>query len=446
MLHGSIAPKVLRFALPIALTGILQQMFNAADVAVVGQFASKYAMAAVGSSSPIINVCIALFTGLALGSNIVIARFTGQGDREGVRRSVQTTFTLALLCGVLLTVFCELIAGPILRSVHVPDNIFPMALKYLRIYFGGLLFTLLYNFEAAMFRSQGDSRTPLICLVVSGVINVALNLFFVLVLGMDVDGVALATVIATVISSGLMLFFLLRHPGQIRLSLKQLRLDKEILSTIVRIGVPTGIQGMLYSFSNVQIQAAINTLGADVMAGSAAAFNIEIFCFYLVEAFGQACTTFTSQNYGANNPRRCKAIFWNSIGQMIAVALVSSAFVILLDRQLLQIFNTDPDVIAAGVIRLRWVVGFEFLNGAVYVLSAFMRGFGASLVPAVVCVAGICGFRIAWVYMAFPQFRTFDSLMWAYPLSWLLTMAVMTGAWFLLRCRSLSHFFNTVKE
>jgi len=446
MLHGKLGPKITSFALPIALTGIMQQMFNAADVAVVGRFASKYAMAAVGSNSSLINLFITLFVGISLGANVVIARYTGQGDEKGIQKAVHTAITFSLIGGVGMAILCELLAGPILQLMGVPDNIFDMALLYIRIIFAGLPVTFLYNFESAIFRSQGDTRTPLICLIVSGVINVVLNLLFVLGFGMDVDGVAIATVISTTISSLLMLRALLRTNLKIRLSLKELGLDKAVLGSILRIGVPSGLQGMLYSLSNVIIQTAINSLGADVMAGSSAAFNIEIFAFYLVESFGQACTTFTSQNYGAGNPKRCKSVFWNCILQETIVALVSTAIILLLDGPLLSLFNTDPDVIVAGTIRLRYVVGFEFLNGACYVVSAYMRGFGSSLTPAIVSVAGICGLRIFWVYTVFAATPTFARLMMVYPVSWVITVAALVVAYFILRKKQLEGFFNSVNQ
>ncbi|MDE6567511.1 MAG: MATE family efflux transporter, partial [Lachnospiraceae bacterium] len=301
MLQGSLTDKILKFALPLAATGILQQLFNAADVAVIGQYAGKNAMAAVGSNSPVIGLLVNAFVGIALGANVVISRFTGQKNSDGVRKAVHTSVVFAVLSGIFLTVLGELAAPYLLRLLSVPDDVFPLSLLYLRVYLLGLPVIFLYNFESAIFRSQGDTRTPLICLVISGVINVALNLFFVRVLKMTVDGVATATVVSNLISSAMLFYLLCHRKDHIRLQVGELRIDRQVLAAMVRIGLPAGLQGMVFSISNLCIQSAINRLGSDVMAASSAAFNIEIFAYYVINSFGQACTTFVGQNYGAGN-------------------------------------------------------------------------------------------------------------------------------------------------
>ncbi len=275
MLHGSIWDKLLMFALPLAATGMLQQLFNAADVAVVGRFVGPNAMAAVGSNSAIIGLLVNGFVGISLGANVVISRFTGQGNAEGIGKSVHTSVLFSLIGGVVITLLGELIAPALLGLMSVPDEVFPMALAYLRVYLLGMPVIFLYNFESAIFRSQGDTKTPLVCLVISGVLNVFLNLFFVCVVGMTADGVATATVLSNLVSSALLFVLLRRRKDLIRLEVSRLRIHTDVLGSIVRIGLPAGLQSMVFSLSNMCIQSAINSLGADVMAASSAAFNNE---------------------------------------------------------------------------------------------------------------------------------------------------------------------------
>lgn len=306
MLHGSLGDKIIRFALPVAATGILQQLFNAADIAVIGRFVGKEAMAAVGSNNSLIGLMVTMFGGIAMGANVVIARSTGQGNREGIRNAVHTSILIAFVGGLLMTVIGELLARPLLHWMGVPEEIFGEALRYIRIYFAGLPVIFLYNFESAIFRSQGDTRTPLICLTISGILNVVMNVFFVVVLHMTVDGVALATVLANLISSGLLLIMLMRSRSAIRVQWSGFSYQPRVIGSILRIGTPAGLQGMVFSLSNLCIQSAINSLGADVIAASAAAFNVEIFAYFVLNSFGQACTTFVGQNLGAGNMERCR--------------------------------------------------------------------------------------------------------------------------------------------
>lgn len=430
MLNGSIGDKLLLFALPLALTGMLQQFFNAADVAVVGRFAGANAMAAVGSNSAIIGLIVNGFVGISLGANVVISKFTGQHDPERISKCVHTSVLFSLIGGVVLSILGEIFAPMVLSMTYVPDDVFPMALLYLRIYLLGLPVIFLYNFEAAIFRSQGDTRTPLICLTSSGIINVGLNIFFVCVLGMAADGVAIATVIANLISSMMLLFFLLHRTDYIRLDLRKLRIHRAELAPIVRIGVPAGMTSMVYSISNILIQSAINSLGADVMAGSSAAFNIEIFAYYIVNGLGQACTTFVSQNYGAGKLSRCRRVSRISLVMNIAVAVIISVPIVVCGRQLLSLFNGNPAVIEPGMIRIKAIVSFEFVSAIMEIFSGSMRGYGYSLVPAVVTFVGVCGSRIIWVYSVFRMFPTFTTLMVIYPVSWIITCFALIAAYF----------------
>ena len=428
MLHGPIWSRLPVFALPVAATAILEQLFNASDIAVVGNFTGAdktVAVAAVGANSAIIGLIVNLFIGIALGTNVVIANAIGRGDRESVRSAVHTSIMVALLGGALVTLLGELIAAPLLGMLHVPDDVFPLALLYLRIYLLGMPVILLYNFEAAIFRSVGDTRVPLAALAASGVLNVMLNLFFVAVLRMTVNGVAIATVIANAVSSLLLLRRLLASDRQIRVEIKALRIDPAILRQILRIGLPAGIQSAMFSISNIVIQSAINSLGKIVMAASSAAFNIEIFAYDVVNSFSQACTTFVGQNYGAGQIRRCRKTLFIALAEDAVASGAAIALVLLSGRALLSVFNNDPEVIAIGYTRLV-IIFFAYTFTMIYeVFSGYLRGFGISLVPAVFTTLGVCGVRIAWIRFVFPQDPTFRTIMTAYPVSLAATALLM---------------------
>ena len=432
MIHGSLGDKIIRFALPVAATGILQQLFNAADIAVIGRFVGKEAMAAVGSNNSLIGLMVTMFGGIAMGANVVIARSTGQANREGIRNAVHTSILIAFVGGMIMTIIGELIARPLLHWMGVPEEIFGEALRYIRIYFAGLPVIFLYNFESAIFRSQGDTRTPLICLTISGVLNVVMNVFFVVVLHMTVDGVALATVLANLISSGLLLVMLMRSQSAIRVQWSGFSYQPRVIGTILRIGAPAGLQGMVFSLSNLCIQSAINSLGADVIAASAAAFNVEIFAYFVLNSFGQACTTFVGQNRGAGDLERCRKATRICMGQDMIFTAVISALILLSGHALLRIFNTDPEVVRLGYTRILILISAELVNVVIEILSGAMRGHGQSLIPAVVSLAGICGVRIIWVYTVFPFSRTFNTIMAAYPISWTITAVALVASYFVM--------------
>lgn len=432
MIHGSLGDKIIRFALPVAATGILQQLFNAADIAVIGRFVGKEAMAAVGSNNSLIGLMVTMFGGIAMGANVVIARSTGQANREGIRNAVHTSILIAFVGGMIMTIIGELIARPLLHWMGVPEEIFGEALRYIRIYFAGLPVIFLYNFESAIFRSQGDTRTPLICLTISGVLNVVMNVFFVVVLHMTVDGVALATVLANLISSGLLLVMLMRSQSAIRVQWSGFSYQPRVIGTILRIGAPAGLQGMVFSLSNLCIQSAINSLGADVIAASAAAFNVEIFAYFVLNSFGQACTTFVGQNRGAGDLERCRKATRICMGQDMIFTAVISALILLSGHALLRIFNTDPEVVRLGYTRILILISAELVNVVIEILSGAMRGHGQSLIPAVVSLAGICGVRILWVYTVFPFSRTFNTIMAAYPISWTITAVALVASYFVM--------------
>ena len=433
LLTGSIGDKLLRFALPLAATGVLQQLFNAADIAVVGRFVGKNAMAAVGSSSSFISLLVNSFIGISMGTNVVLARYTGQGLPDRIRRGVHTAILFALISGVCLLFAGEAAVTPLLTLLGVPAEIFPLASLYLRIYCLGIPVILLYNFEAAVFRSQGDTRTPLIWLTVSGGLNVLLNLFFVRVMGMSVEGVAIATIVSNALNASILFFLLLRHRGLIRVHPKEFRIDGGILLDMVKIGFPAGLQNAVFSISNLTIQSAVNSLGADVMAGSAAAVNIEIMTFYLGTSFTQGCSTFVSQNYGAGNRNRCRKTTRIALLQGMIFVQALSFLLLLLGKPLLGFFNKDPDVIATGLLRLRWILSFEFVNSVFDVLSGAMRAYRYSLQPAVMTLLGVCGVRIIWVLTVFRSAPSFRTLVIVYPVSWVITAVMITVLYLILR-------------
>lgn len=429
LLHGSIWRKVLIFALPLALTSVLQQLFSAADVAVLGTFVGKNSMAAVGSNAPVVGLMINLFVGISVGANVMMSRYTGANDADGVSRTAHTSVVLALISGITIAVIGNIIANPIVNLLGVPADIAPLSIRYLRIYFCGMPFIMLYNFQSAIFRSQGDTRTPLICLAFSGIVNVALNIFFVVAMGMDVEGVALATVLADALSAALLFYYLKKHEGLVRIHLSELKIDRRITKSILKIGVPSGMQGMVFSVSNLLIQSAINSLGTDAMAGATAAFNIEIMAYFISNAFGQAAVTFVGQNHGAANYQRCKDIVRQTQILNWISMIIFGVVMVVFGREVLGIFNDDMTVIKFGYERLVILMAAEVLNSTIETLSGGMRGYGYSLSPAIVTLIGVCGVRIIWVYTFFKFDPTWFNLMLVYPVSWAITAAMMVIAY-----------------
>lgn len=420
MLNGPLWSRLPMFALPVAATAILEQLFNASDVAVVGNFTGAErtaAVAAVGANSPIISLIVNLFVGIALGANVIIANAIGRKERKAVCRAVHTSVAVAVLGGIFIAVVGELVSGVLLRSLNVPDDVFPLALLYLRIYLLGMPVILLYNFEAAIFRSIGDTKTPLIALTASGVLNVLLNLFFVAVLHMTVNGVAIATVISNAVSSALLFRKLMTSDSFIRIEPKKIRIDMKTLGQIMRIGLPAGIQSGVFAVSNIVVQSAINSLGKVVMAASSAAYNIEIFAYDVLNSFSQACTTFVGQNYGARQIDRCKKTLVLSLIEDAAATASTIVLVLLAGRHMLAVFNSDPQVIEIGYTRLKMVFAAYTFSMLYEVMSGYLRGFGISLLPAILTTIGVCGVRIVWIKLVFPQSPTFITIMTAYPIS-----------------------------
>lgn len=426
MLHGSIADKLFFFAMPVGLMGMFEQLFNSADVFILGRFVGKDAMAAVGNNMPVIGLLVTLLMGISLGANVVIAQYLGARKDEKVEATVQTAILLSLGMGLALMVIGELIVSPALMILAVPDDVYPMAELYLRIFLLGLPFLSLYNFEAAVFRSCGDGRTPLYSLVAANAINIVLDLLSVTVLGLGLAGVVVATVLSFAVNAGILFVLLCRTADRIRLQRHHMCFSRSELRRIMRIGLPAGLQGMVFALSNVLIQSALNSLGTEAMAASTAAFIIENNMYCFVNGFSQAATTFVGQNYGARNLRRCFRITKVAFAVEGAFLLVVVTPVLLFSKPLIALFNSDPVVVQLGALRLFCIAGTFYLNGIIDIISGSLRGYGYSLPPAVVVLVGICGVRILWLYTAFAAHRDFVTLMLAYPVSWAVTIVVLT--------------------
>lgn len=447
MLNGSIWNKLPVFALPIAATGILEQLFNASDIAIVGNFAQTdktAAVAAVGANSPIIGLILNLFIGIALGANVVIANAIGRDDKQTVQKAVHTSMVVSVIGGVLVAIIGELIAEPLLTVLNVPDDVLELALLYLRIYFLGMPVILLYNFEAAIFRSIGKTKMPLIALTLSGILNVLLNLFFVIVLKMSVNGVATATVLANVVSAGILYIKLVKSDKYIKVEFKKLRIDGKVFAKIMQIGLPAGIQSAVFAVANIVIQGAINSLGTVVIAASSAAFNIEIIAYNVMNSFSQACTTFVGQNFGANKIDRCKKTLFLCLIEDAIASGTAILIVLITGKFLLSIFNNNPEVIEIGYTRLV-IIFIAYIFSMLYeVMSGYLRGFGFSLVPAILTTVGVCVLRIIWINTVFPANRTFVTIMTAYPVSLATTAVLIFIA--LIIYRPSKRFANKGKE
>lgn len=433
ILNGSLWDKIILFALPLAVSSILQQLFNAADVAVVGSFSGSEALAAVGANSPVINLLVNLFVGLSIGANVVVASFIGQNDEKRTRKAVHTSLLLSIISGFVLLVIGIVFARPILEMISTPEDILDLAVLYLQIYFAGMPFIMLYNFEAAILRSKGDTKRPLIALSISGVVNIILNLFLVAVMKMSVEGVAIATVISNIISSLMLLYTLMHEKDVLKVEKKLLHIDWSILKRIAKIGIPAGLQGVVFSLSNVVIQTAVNALGSSAVAASAAALNLEYFAYYVCSAFAQAATTFIGQNYAAKQYLRCKQITkWSML--LGAISTVSVCFIFIICRKFfIGFFTSDPIVAEFAYTRICIILSFEVLNMTIEILSGCLRGIGFSTTPAIICVAGICGVRIFYIYTIYPAIASYANLMWIYPISWVFTALSLVIAYLILQ-------------
>lgn len=434
MINGPLAGKLLLFALPLMLSSILQLLFNAADVIVVGRFAGKEALAAVGSTTSLINLLINLFIGFSVGTNVVVARDLGAGRQEDVRRSVHTSVTLALGSGLFLLAVGTLLCRQMLELMGSPEDVIDLSTLYLRIYFCGMPANMLYNFGAAILRAQGDTRRPLYFLSIAGVTNVVLNLVFVISLRMSVAGVALATIVSQYISAGLVLITLMRDQGALHLELKALCLDKRVVRRILQVGLPAGFQGVVFAISNVVIQSSVNSFGSTVIAGSSASSNIEGFVYASMNAFYQTALTFTSQNYGACRCRRVDRVMLLCMTYSAVIGLVLGNLAYFFGHPLASIYAPgQEEVIAQAVARLRIICTTYFLCGLMDTPVGVLRGIGYSVVPMVVSLVGACGTRLLWVATVFRMAHTTTMLYISYPVSWSITALVHCIFFFSIR-------------
>ena len=435
MLNGPLLGKIIIFALPLMITSSLQQLFNATDIAVVGQFAGSQALAAVGSNGPIINLIINLMIGLSMGANVVIANYIGQGRKDRIKDTVHTAILISLIGGVAFGALGIIISRPILEVMGSPDDVIDLATLYLRIYFAGLPMLTLYNFCSSILRSKGDTMRPLIALAISGAINVGLNLLLVAVLDMSVAGVAIATVTANTISAVMLVRMLVKETDEFHLEFRKLKLHKEHFKRILQIGVPSGVQGMVFSLSNVFIQTAVNSFGSEVIAGSSAALNFEYFSFFVLNAFVQTALTFTSQNYGALKMKRCRDVYLRCMIAGVIATLICNFGFYFGHELFLGLFTDSASVAQWGFIRMRCVLLFQWIALSYEISGAAMRGMGHSTLPALVTVVGTCLLRIAWIFTVFAQFHEYEMLLHIYPITWCVTGAAMLIAYFVIRSR-----------
>ena len=423
MCNGPLLGKILLFSVPLMMSGILQLLFNAADIIVVGRFAGSSALAAVGSTSSLINLLINVFVGLSVGVNVLVAKYYGGRRDKDVSETVHTAVTTSIFSGLFLIVLGCAAARPLLHLMGTPDDVLAQAVLYMRIFFLGMPALMVYNFGAAILRAIGDTRRPLYFLFAAGVVNVALNLFFVIGLGMGVDGVGWATVISEHISAFLVVKSLMDAPGALKLSFKNLRIYPKKLKRIVKIGLPAGMQGAIFSISNVLIQSSVNSFGSIAMAGNTASANIEGFVYTAMNAVYQTNLSFTSQNLGGRRYSRINKIMYICLGVVTVVGITLGTAAVLGGNMLLGIYSSDPEVLRYGMLRLGIICGTYFLCGIMDCMVGSLRGLGYSIIPMFVSLTGACGFRVVWVFTVFAAFRSLDVLYLSYPVSWAITAA-----------------------
>lgn len=435
MTSGSLPKKILLYAIPLMLSGILQLLFNAADIVVVGRFAGHESLAAVGSTSSLINLLVNVFIGFSVGANVLVARSYGAGKDQELSDTVHTTIWIALAGGIILILLGTALAGPLLSLMGTPPDVLDKAVLYMRIYFCGMPVFMLYNFGAAILRGVGDTRRPLYYLMIAGVINVALNFWFVVGLKLGVAGVALATMIAQAVSAVLVLSALMKTKGAYRFVPARLRINPRMLLQIARIGIPAGFQGAVFSVSNILIQSSINSFGSVAMAGSTAASNLEGFIYTSMNALYQTNLSFTSQNLGAGKFSRINKSLSCCLGIVTVVGLTMGIGAIVFGPGLIGIYSSDPEVIRYGMLRLSIICGAYFVCGWMDVMVGSLRGLGFSVAPMLVSLTGACLLRILWVYTVFQWSRTLPTLYYSYPVTWLVTAAAHFVFFWVIRKR-----------
>lgn len=441
MCSGSILKKMLLFSLPLMASSVLQLLFNAADVIVVGKFAGDNSLAAVGSNTSLINLLMNFFIGLSIGANVLVARYFGAKKLKDLEDTVHTAMLLSVISGIIITIIGVIFAKTILIWMNTPEAVLDLAVLYLRIYFLGMTSTMIYNFGSAILRAMGDTKRPLYYLLFAGIINVVFNLFFVIVLKMDVAGVALATVISQTISAVLIVRCMIREKGEMHLDIRKLAINKEKFLLILKIGFPASVQGILFSVSNVIIQSSVNSFGETVVAGNSAAANIEGFVYVAMNAFSQAAMAFTSQNLGAARYERINRILFTAEVCVCIVGIIMGNLVVLGGRPLLSMYSSSAAVLDAGMARLKIICRFYALCGIMDVVVGSLRGLGYSVVPMLVSLVGACGLRLLWIFTLFriEQFHTVTWLYITYPVSWIITLSAhficYAVVWHMLRKR-----------
>lgn len=437
MCSGSLLPKILLFSLPLMLSGILQLLFNAADIVVVGRFSGSQALAAVGSTSALINLLVNLFIGLSVGVNVMVAKYYGARREKDIQETVHTAVLTAVIAGAVLTVIGLLLSQPMLQLMGTPEDVIDHSVLYMRIYFLGMIGTLVYNFGGAVLRGIGDTRRPLYILFAAGVVNVIFNLIFVIAFRMGVAGVAAATVISQFLSALLVLYCLAKSDSSYRLEVKALHITPGKLKEMAGIGVPAGMQGAVFSISNVLIQSSVNSFGSIAMAGNTAAANIEGFVYIAMNTFHQAALSFTSQNYGARQYKRITRVMFICLGLVAVTGLVLGNGAYLGGKWLLAIYSSDAEVISYGMLRMSIICTMYFLCGLMDVMSGMMRGLGHSVIAMVVSMVGACGLRVVWIFTIFAMFRRLDVLFWSYPVTWTVTFLAHVVCFLVVRKRQL---------
>lgn len=422
MVSGPTFLKMILFSVPVVLSGILQLLFNACDIIVVGNFAGDASLAAVGSTSSLINLFTNLFIGLSVGSNVLIAHFVGSNDKSKVSLTVHTSIVLAIICGVFLSVAGFIFANPILKLMGSPDDVIMLATLYLKIYFLGMPALLIYNFGAAILRAVGNTKHPLYFLTISGVLNILLNLLLVICFSMGVAGVAIATVVSEYLSAALIIWYLSEKSEELKLTRSDLKIDPYILKRVIAIGIPAGLQGTIFSLSNVVIQSAINSFGSDVVAGNSATMNIEGFVYMAMNAIYQTSITFVGQNYGAGKKKRVLRCTLQAETIVVIVGLIFGLGAYAFSTELLHIYSDSAAVIAAGKIRCAYILPIYFLCGSMDVMVGALRGIGQSVVPMVTSLIGACALRLVWISTVFKMHRTTGMLYISYPISWIITL------------------------
>ena len=433
MLEGPLFVNIIFYTVPIILTSVLQLLFNAADLVIVGRFCGSLSVAAVGATTYLTNLLVNFFVGLSVGAGVTVAHGIGSDQEEEVRRTVHTTLPMALVSGAILTIVGVTCSEMFLRWMDTPESVLPLSAVYMKICFGGVTFTMVYNFCAAILRAVGDTRSPLVFLTFAGILNVLMNLFFVRVLDMNVAGVALATTLSQGISAVLVVMTLMRRRDACCLELKKMRFYGLQMKKILRIGMPAGIQSALFSVSNVLVQSSMNSFGEIFVSGTAAAANIEGFLYASLNAYHQTAVNFVGQNVGAGQYDRVRKIFWICLGSVTVTGIALSGAVCIFGCQLLSFYITDSlEAIGYGLFRFYSVASLYFLCGMMDVTTGAIRGMGASLVPMVISLLGACGFRILWIAAVFPRWQTPEGLFLCYPLSWIITLVCQMAAFFVV--------------